>query len=59
MSIQSVGHHVLNYFRDEKAGVSLEYALLVMSMLILLLPSLSHYVGGIGRLFGFVGSLIR
>jgi hypothetical protein len=47
------------YLRDEEAGVSLEYIFIVVSMMLFVGPTLSHYVSGVKRLFGFVGLLIR
>jgi Flp pilus assembly pilin Flp len=48
-----------DYLHDEQAGVSLEYALIVASMLLFVVPGISHYADGIRGLFGFIGSLIR
>jgi Flp pilus assembly pilin Flp len=59
MSMVYGAARVLDYLRNEQAGVSMEYALILASMLLLAVPGITHYDDGIRRLFGFIGSLIR
>jgi Flp pilus assembly pilin Flp len=50
---------IMDFIRDEKAGISIEYGLIMLSMFVFLVPSFAHYAEALKKLFAHVGSLIR
>jgi Flp pilus assembly pilin Flp len=52
-------NRVPDFIRDETAGISIEYAVIMLSMCLFLTPSITHYTEAVRKLFAHVGSLIR
>jgi Flp pilus assembly pilin Flp len=50
---------VPDFIRDETAGISIEYAVIMLSMALFLTPSITHYTEFVRKLFANVGSLIK